>query len=83
MKRFNFVSVLAALLLCGCAHTYVVTLSNGSRMTTSSRPKLKNGLYYFKDSQGKETSISAGRVREIAPASMAKEEKTQFKPASK
>jgi hypothetical protein len=48
-------------------------------MTTSSKPKLKNGFYYFKDPQGKETFVSQGRVREIAPSSMSKDEKTQFR----
>jgi len=79
MREFCIVLVCAALFLCGCAHTYVVTLTNGSRMTTSSKPKLKNGFYYFKDPTGKETFVSQGRVREIAPESLARDEKTQFK----
>jgi hypothetical protein len=41
---------------------------------------LKGQRYVFKDSEGKEAYVSAGRVREIAPASMVKEEKSVFNP---
>ena len=35
-------------------------------------------MYYFKDAKGEEHSVAAGRVREIAPASVAaKENKPQ------
>ena len=64
----------------GCAHNYVVTMDNGLRLTTASKPKLKGAKYVFKDARGKEVSIPAGRVREIAPASMVKEEKPAFNP---
>ena len=56
-----------------------MTLNNGGRITTSGKPRLENGVYYFKDAQGHPGKMPAGRVRELAPASLVKDEKTQFK----
>jgi hypothetical protein len=55
-----------------------MTLTNGNRITTPSKPKLKNGVYYYKDVNGQVIPIPAGRVREVAPESMVKEEKPRF-----
>ncbi len=68
---------------CGCARHYVIRLNNGAQITTSSKPRLKGASYYYKDSNGKPQAISAGRVAEIAPASMVKEEKAIFKPETR
>lgn len=65
---------------CGCSQHYVIKLNNGGQITTASKPRLKAGTYYFKDAKGNVQSVSAGRVREIEPASMAKEEKSPFNP---
>jgi len=70
--------LLLALLLCGCARTYIITLTNGARVTSKGKPKLQNGSYVFKDVKGQPAQVSAGRVREIAPASMSTEEGSQF-----
>ena len=64
--------------LIGCAHTYVITLTNGSRIVTDSKPRLEKSSYIYKDAKGRDCFIPAGRVREIAPASMVKEEKPMF-----
>ncbi len=66
----------------GCARNYVMTLSNGSRTMSRGKPKLEQGVYKFKDVAGQEHMVSAGRVREIAPASMAKKESTRFNPST-
>ena len=60
--------------LTGCAHQYVLKLNNGAQVTTASKPKLKEGTYYFKDAKGEEHAVAATRVREVAPASVAKQE---------
>src|SRR5260370_642521 len=39
-------------LLSGCAHQYVMTLNNGVKLNAASKPKLKQGKYYYKDAQG-------------------------------
>ncbi len=64
----------AAIILCGCAHQYVINLSNGRTITTASKPKLKGNSYYYKDAKGAEIAVPAGSVRQIEPASMAKED---------
>lgn len=78
MKKLVFVLLVGQSLLCGCAHTYVITLSDGRRITTAGKPRLENGRYTFKDNAGRPASVSAGRVKEIAPASMVEEEKPMF-----
>jgi len=80
MKHTWLVLLLAPLLLAGCAQHYVVTLNNGARITTKGKPTLAGGVYVFKDLQGQEGRIPAGRVTEISPASMAKEPKAPAKP---
>lgn len=65
-------------LFTGCARSYVITLNNGSRITTQGKPKLSGSTYVYKDASGKPAQVSTLRVREIAPASMATEEGSQF-----
>ena len=83
MKKLSLMLLVGLSLLCGCAHTYVITLSDGRRITTASKPRLDNGRYVFKDASGKPSSVPAGRVREIAPASMVEEQKPMFNPQPK
>ena len=71
---------LCLLLLCGCAHHYVITLDNGRRISTASKPRLTSGQYVFKDALGQPIAVPASRVREIAPASMVPEQKPMFNP---
>jgi len=78
MKRIVLMLLTSLSVLCGCAHNYVITLDNGRRITTASKPKLKGEKYVFKDGAGGQGSVSAGRVREIAPASMANDDKPKF-----
>lgn len=82
MNKLVLSLLISLLVLCGCAHQYVMKLTNGMQVTTASKPKLKGGNYYFKDAKGREVSVPQGRVREIEPASMTKEEKPMFKPTS-
>ena len=84
MRALTVLVLASAMTLSGCAHNYVVTLNNGSRVTASTKPRLERGNYYFKDMQGRDSYVPAGRVREIAPASMAEDEASKFKvPAQK
>ena len=74
------ISLIGWIAVCGCARSYVITLDNGRHITTASKPKLKDGHYVFKDGSGRDAYVGEGRVREIVPASMAKEEKEMFNP---
>jgi hypothetical protein len=58
--------------LTGCARHYVLKLNNGSEITNATKPKLKEGNYHYQDAKGEEQVLAAGRVREMAPASVAK-----------
>jgi Bacterial protein of unknown function (DUF903) len=71
VKTFASLCLIGLLALCGCARHYVITLNNGSQIGTHSKPRLKEGAYYYKDVEGQKTSVAAGSVREIAPAFMA------------
>jgi hypothetical protein len=75
IKNLRFVCILSALALCGCAQQYVIKLNNGVQLTTASKPKLKGTNYHFKDARGQDNVVPQGRVVEIEPASMAREEK--------
>jgi hypothetical protein len=75
MNKAVFPLLIGLIVLTGCAHHYVMKLSNGAQITTASKPKLKEGTYYFKDAKGEEHAVAAARVREIAPASVAEQEK--------
>ena len=74
MKKLFFILCLEVLVTCGCAHQYVMKLSNGMRVTTPSKPKLKGAVYYFKDASGQINTVPQSRVLEIEPASMAADE---------
>jgi len=84
MKTLRLVLFLAGVMvLSGCAQPYVMTLTNGLRITSASKPKLKGSYYVYTDAAGKEHTEPASRVREIAPASMAEDDRNRFKPQSK
>jgi hypothetical protein len=74
MKRISMLLALCLLVLCGCAHQYVMKLTNGQQLSTPHKPKLKGGDYVYKDAYGAEQRISQSRVVEIEPEKMAIEE---------
>ena len=74
MNKAALPLLIGLIALTGCAHHYVIKLSSGAQITTASKPKLKEGIYYFKDTKGEEHALASARVREIAPASVAQQE---------
>ena len=80
MRKLVVSLACGAVVLCGCARHYVITLNNGTQLSTSSKPHLQGGFYIYKDAMGRESYVWAGRVTEIAPASMAEEGGRQFNP---
>ena len=75
MKKAALPLIIGVFALTGCAHHYVMKLDNGMEIVTASKPQLKEGTYMFKDAKGEEHFVAAGRVREVAPASVAEKEK--------
>jgi hypothetical protein len=75
MRKLVLPLVLSVFALCGCAHQYVMKLTNGVEISTPSKPKLKGANYYYKDAKGNEHPIAQSRVAAIMPASFAAEEK--------
>jgi hypothetical protein len=74
MKKPVLPFLIGLIVLTGCAHGYVIRLYSGTELVTASKPKLKDGVYQFKDAKGEEHFVPAGRVREVAPVSIAARE---------
>jgi hypothetical protein len=80
MKTLLLPLLASLLVLCGCAHEYVIKLSNGETVQAASKPKLKGPAYHYKDAHGNDISIPSGKVTEIEPVSSANEESKTFQP---
>jgi hypothetical protein len=74
MKKAALPLIIGLIALTGCARHYVLRLTNGSEITTATKPRLKEGIYHFKDAKGEEHFVPVARVREVAPASTARRE---------
>lgn len=79
MTKSLFPILAGLLLLGGCAQHYVIVRSDFSRIYINNKPKFKDGYYYFKYANGQADRISAGRVREVAPADMVSDPNAGFK----
>jgi len=79
MTKSLFPIFAGLLLLGGCAQHYVIVRSDFSRIYINNKPKFKDGYYYFKYANGQADRISAGRVREVAPADMVSDPNAGFK----
>jgi hypothetical protein len=71
--KYILLALVGASLVTGCSSGYVLTLNNGSQIRSTNKPVLKQGAYVYKDAKGKDVFIPAGRVAEVAPASMVKQ----------
>ena len=74
MKKLSLLLLLGCLGFAGCARHYVVKLSNDAEIDAWGKPQLKDGSYHYKDGQGQACSLPGSRVKEIRPASMARDE---------
>jgi Bacterial protein of unknown function (DUF903) len=63
--------VFSVALMAGCARSYDMTLTNGTRITNVSKPEFHKdeGAFYYKDVTGKVHHVNSGRVVEIRPHS--------------
>lgn len=82
MKRLALPLLAVVLVGSGCAHSYVMRLGNGAEIVTSSKPKLKDGVYHFKDAHGQDHVVSQARVIQVEPASMAQQERRAVRSTS-
>lgn len=67
--------------LCGCAHEYLMKLSNGDQVISLSKPKLREASYYFTDGEGVERAVPQNRVVKIETVSVVKQENKPLSPA--
>lgn len=67
--------------LCGCAHQYLIRLSNSDQVVSLSKPKLQETTYYFTDAEGVKCAIPQGRVVKIDTISVVKQEDKSASPA--
>lgn len=74
MKRLLVPLLTVLVTVCGCSHQYVIKMTNGTELSAPHKPKLVGNSYRYEDSRGHQVVIPAGRVTEVAPASVAAEE---------
>jgi hypothetical protein len=67
--------------LCGCAHQYLMKLSNGDQVISLSKPKLQGTNYLFTGGEGVGYVIPQSRVVKIVAVSVVKEEQKPLSPA--
>ena len=67
--------------LCGCAHEYLIKISNGDQVISLSKPKLKETLYHFTDEMSQQHVIPQSRVVKIESISVVKEQQKPSPPA--
>ena len=81
-NRFKLAWMLAGALvfLCGCGHQYLMKLSNGDQIISSSRPKLQGTNYHFTDDNRAHYVIPKSRVAKIRAVKMVTEEKAPATP---
>jgi hypothetical protein len=80
MKKILPFILLIVMACSGCASNYTIVLNNGDVLTSRGKPRYdaSRGTYYFTDAAGHPGSVSASRVREVAPSNMADKSGPQF-----
>jgi hypothetical protein len=82
IERKLALALLAGLaVLCGCAHQYLLILSNGDQIVSLTKPKHQGTNYYFMGDLGGPHVIPANRVVKIKTGSAATEEAKPPAPA--
>jgi hypothetical protein len=82
IKRKLALTILVSLtVLCGCAHQYLMTLSNGGQVISLSKPKPQGTNYLFTGGDGVGYVLPQSRVVKIKAVSVVKEEKKPLSPA--
>jgi len=79
-RKLAFTLLLSLGVLCGCAHEYLMELSNGGRVISRSKPIPRGTNYFFTDISGEEHLIPQVRVVKIKSVSLVSEEQKPSPP---
>ena len=80
-RKLALTFLVSQAVLCGCAHHYLLKLSNGDQTISLSKPKLQGTSYHFTGGNGVEYVIPKSRVVKIKTISAIEEEKKPLSPA--
>jgi hypothetical protein len=72
--------LVSLVVLCGCAHHYLMKLSNGDQTISVSKPKLQGTNYLFTGTDGVGYVIPRSRVAKIKTISAVKQEERPSSP---
>jgi len=67
MKKIFLFVLLLGMATVGCHTRYLMTLSNGNRITSVGKPKYENGKYRYIDINGQTNYVSASSVQTLEP----------------
>jgi hypothetical protein len=82
IKRKLALTLLVSMaVLCGCAHHYLMKLSNGDQTISITRPKLQGANYHFTGDDGVQYVMPKSRVAKIKTISTIEEEQKPLSPA--
>jgi hypothetical protein len=79
--KLALVLLVSQAVLCGCAHQYLIKLTNGDQLLAFSKPKLQAGNYHFTGEMGGKNIIPQNRVVKIKTVSVVREEAKPLAPA--
>jgi hypothetical protein len=80
-RKLALTFLVSQAVLCGCAHHYLMKLSNGDQTISISKPKLQGTNYHFTGGNGVEYMIPKSRVAKIKTISAIEEQKKPSSPA--
>jgi len=73
-RKLAWTLLVSLAVLCGCAHQYLMKISNGDQIISASKPKLQGTGYHFTDDTGVKHVIPQSRVEKIESISVVKQE---------
>lgn len=79
-RRLALTLMVSLAACCGCAHQYLLKLSDGDQIISLSRPKSQGTNYYFTDDVGVGHVIPQNRVVKITAGAVPTEEKMPRSP---
>jgi hypothetical protein len=80
-RKLALTLLVSQTVLCGCAHHYLMKLSDGDQTISLSKPKLQGANYHYTGNDGVPYMIPKSRVVNIKTISAIEEEKKSSSPA--